>query len=221
MQRSAASSSVWVSPYLDGGERYSPRAIAAPSALWDGTELQLEVPVVHLRHHLPPEIRAYWQDDKFLLPIKTHHPYGNLPDLFLTYYLMVQYTSPQGSIYLNIGRIRGCLHRDSHRETSGDPQAKLAAKDVFVPKLKPGLTMIDGGSGLRQGADGRLYFRVKLDVMSDNSESSGVYKALQEARAQTANNQIAPYIAVTVERSGVYSKLASIGDKPECAPLSE
>jgi hypothetical protein len=84
--------STWVSPLYEAGEDARQRPVAEPCTVANydrvNKRLQLKIPLIHPRQHLPESLRGLWVEaDERLeigdpaIPLR----YGSLPDLYLTY----------------------------------------------------------------------------------------------------------------------------------------
>lgn len=190
----------WVTPFHTK-ERQRPKALACTSARWFGGHLYLDVPLVHLRHHLPPELHRLWHNAEESITINgVNLPLGILPDFYVIYHIFMRTSPPDADkpFLLLLGKLQGLF---------ADPGADSGGLFEWIP-ANSAVNLTDSVKyslvETKPAAPGGLYFDLKFEL--DDKQPAAV-PLLEAIRAHGEEN-ITELIHMMIRRNGVYSAFA-------------
>jgi hypothetical protein len=201
--------STWVSPLYEAGEDARQRPVAEPCTVANynrvNKSLQLQIPLIHPRQHLPESLRGLWVESDERLEIDDPAislRYGSLPDLYLTYqvYLWVNKGVGNGANQVYIPLL--AISPPNLKADSGvDNWFKLALQ-------APGLDETVDVELLQDNGSGQIFFSVALIFVGSQSEN------LLTALNALAREDVREIIPLVVQRNGVWSEIQPPPPKP-------
>lgn len=214
-RQSPVAVSGWVDPIYDEA-RQRPKASKPISAVFtdvtddtDDISLDMKLPVLSAAQHLPAELRKLWSDVEERVnlsgvdePVK----FGDLPDLYLTYqvYLRTNPLDESTAVYVPFCRFVGPMSPQDNagkKETLGynfDLQAPIGKDDGTFELTAGALT-----AGVLTPGALNWHVHASFKNLADPSLLAGLKSAPEKA---------AEFIAVAVQRKGVWSKPVTGGD---------
>jgi hypothetical protein len=184
----------WVDPIYDQ-ERQRPQAMRPQEVVFnpEGKRLTMKLPVVHAAHHLRPELRTLWRDADEVIHELDGKLFGDLPDLYLTYQLYIR-TNPLSeptAVYVPLFRLVGPMA--SPQPANGQD----VGPGFKLENQTPGATI---ATATTLEADGLLFW-------SMDAALQGALDPSLLAGLTTAPERAAEFIAIAVQRRGVWSEL--------------
>ena len=201
--------STWVSPLYEAGEDARQRPVAEPCTVANynrvNKSLQLQIPLIHPRQHLPESLRGLWveADERLEIgdPPAISLRYGSLPDLYLTYqvYLWVNKGVGNGAtqVYIPLLAITSPNLRDDPTNVNNWFKLALQATGLTGELLEL----------VQDDTSGQMFFSISLTFASQAEN-------LLEALNALAQEDVREIIPLVVQRNGVWSEIQPPPPKP-------